>query len=299
MRMGVDYSERAADWPAFARALVSQGRTFVGRYLAHDPDHIASDTRAFTIAEAEALAGAGVDIFCWWENSPRHIGSETEQRALAGYDAGSEDAQLARDMMEYFGQPTRPVYFTVDTDTAADACRAYFNGVLSILPRSRAGVYGGYRVVHGLFQMDLVSYACQTEAWSYLNGTRQPPVWDPRAQLHQWTVPGHGTYAGSIGGIACDGLEALTDDFGQWRYGVVEAPEGDEDMNDKDREALYRSTVRTLGTHFDVAFLKAKADGATSVELAELEATRERDLAHEKEWLDPEHHIWPTLNVHV
>ena len=294
MKLGVDYSERSSNWPAFARALVANRRTFVGRYLATDLAYMPKDRRVLTKPEAEALAAAGVDVFVWWENSPNHVGSHTEQRVLDGYNAGADDARSAAAMMEYFGQPHRPVFFCVDYDLTPDACRAYFNGVLSVLPVERVGVYGGYYVVKGLFNMGLVKYAAQTEAWSYTQGTRNPPTWEPRAQLHQWCVPGHGTYGGNIGGIECDGLEAHAEDFGQWRYGVTVAPEtGDDEMTAQEHEALCRTTVRVLGTHFDVAYLRAKADGGTPEELAAILAKRTLDIAHEKAWLDPDGRIWP------
>lgn len=244
-----------------------------------------------TKAEAEALAAEGIDIFTWWENSPSHIGSQTEQRATAGYDAGALDAALAASTMAYFGQPDRPIYFTVDTDTTADACRAYFNGILSVLPVKHVGVYGGYYVVKGLFNMGLVKYACQTEAWSYTQGTRNPPTWEPRAQLRQWCVPGHGTYAGRIGGIECDGLEATAEDFGQWRYGVTVAPEGDVDVTAQEHELIVRGRASDVGQSFDAAIIKALIAGDKALAAAK-EIDKTAAVAAEKAKLDPAHAFW-------
>ena len=195
-------------------------------------------------------------------------------------------------MMAYLGQPQAPILFTVDTDTTVDAIRAYFNGCLSVLPLARMGAYGGYLVVKGLFNAGLIRYACQTEAWSYRNGTSRPPVWDERAQLRQWCVPGHGTFAGTIGGMGgIDGEEAVAEDFGQWRYGVPYAPQGDEDMTAQEHELLCRIRVATLSTSFDVAIIEAKQDG-DAAKVATLQAQAAIDIANEKARLDPTHVWW-------
>jgi hypothetical protein len=297
IRRGVDYSNPAADWPAFARALVSSGRTFVGRYLPYTLEYAPHDPRCLlTVREAEALAADGIDVFCWWENSPTHAGTRTERRATEGRSAGEEDAILAQAMMQYFGQPEAPIFFTVDADVDAPSVGPYFEGALSVVGFDRMGSYGGYRVTKWLLDHGLVKYACQTEAWSRLlpdgrMSSKGVLTWDPRAQLRQWTVTRPG-YPGLIGGIDCDGLDAMAEDFGQWRYGQTRPEEGD-DMIDRDREALYRSTVRTLGTNYDVAYLKAKEQGATPEQLAAIEEERDKAIAHEREWLDPEHRLWP------
>lgn len=232
MRLGVDYSTRAADWPAFARALVCSGRTFVGRYLAYDTSRIRSDRRALTIGEAEALAAAEIDIFCWWENSPTHVASRTERRATEGRAAGEEDAILAAAMMQYFGQPEAPIYFTVDADVRPEQVTAYFEGARSVVGLARMGSYGGYAVTKWLLDKQLVRFACQTEAWSRFDSAGRLSgagnlTWDPRAQLRQWTTTKPG-YPGRVGGLDCDGLEARALDFGQWRYGEGEEMTGEQ-----------------------------------------------------------------------
>lgn len=236
MRLGVDYSTRSNNWPAFAKALKAKKRTYVGRYLASNVARIPRDTRALSKAEAEALAAAGIDIFVWWENSPDHVGSHTIRRALDGRLAGVQDAKEAAAMMVYFGQPTKPIFFTVDYDLSYTAVRAYFEGAMSVVGFDRMAVYGGYSVVEGLLKNRIVKYACQTDAWRYGRG------WYPGAQLHQWT---HGSgYAGNINGIECDGLEAVVEDFGQWRYGQTVPEIGDDGMTPEQAEKLIESSAK-------------------------------------------------------
>lgn len=273
MRQGVDYSRNPADWDAFCDALLARGRDFVGRYLPWDLVYAPRDKRVLTTRECEAMARHGIEIFAWWENSPSHVGYKTERRALDGYNAGAEDARRAGDMMTHFGQPERPVYFCVDTDAHYTQVTPYFEGVLSVLPLSQVGVYGGYSVVHGLCKARLAQYACQTQAWMYGRG------WSPYAQLRQWTVSKPG-YPGYIEGVQCDGLDAMVDDFGQWTYG--ETYEEDDDMySDTDRTRDAYTAKRVLATSFDVKILEAKHQG-DAAEVLYLEKLKARDVRNEE-----------------
>lgn len=239
MQIGVDYSDQSANWASFARSLLDTGRSFVGRYLPYDLSRSSpsKDPRVLTVQEAEILASFGIDIFMWWEDSPTHRRVDTENRATDGRSAGIEDAILAHAMMQHFGQPEAPIFFTVDTDTDISQIAPYFEGAKAVVGYDRMGAYGGYFVIKGLFDKGLIKYACQTEAWSRFDSnwnmvSTGNPIWDPRAQLRQWvkTYPG---YAGWIGGIECDGLDAVASDFGQWRYGREYA-----EMNDIERQKL-------------------------------------------------------------
>jgi hypothetical protein len=253
MRLGVDYSERAPSWPAFARALVSSGRTFVGRYLADPlPYWEKNDKRVLTIEEAEALAAEDVSIFVWWENSPGHVAADTEWRATRGFEAGAYDARKAVEELTRFGVPGAVIYFTIDKDCDPLSTIPYFQGARSVLPQSQMAAYGGYRQIKALFDHGgLITYACQTEAWSrFLPDGRMSGKgelhWDPRAQLRQWTVTRPG-YPGTIGGLACDGLDALVEDFGQWIYGEEDDMTAEEYKALKDSSAKngYRSAIGT------------------------------------------------------
>lgn len=204
MRRGVDYSTRPRDWSAFARALRTQGYTFVGRYLSDRPKGITQD-------EYQALRREGLDVYAYYET--------TAAAALGGFDRGVAHARDAFARLEAFGASQAPVYFAVDVDTTGPRVEPYFRGVLSVTAdRSRVGAYGGYHVIRWLFDQGLITYGCQTEAWSRVDGKLR---FDPRAQIRQYTLPKHG--APTILGVSCDLTIATAADFGQWHR-----PEEDE-----------------------------------------------------------------------
>lgn len=250
----------------------------MGRYLASDVAYMPRDRRALTPDELRVLHAHGLAVILFWENSPDHVGSHTERRAWDGYDAGVEDAILARAMARYLGFPDdTPIYYCIDVDSTGRATEGYFQGVKHAEGNTPVGVYGGYTPVAYLFERGLVRYAVQTDAWRYGMG------WYHRAQIHQYTVPGP-NYAGNILGIECDGLEAITDDFGQW------AGE-DTDMTSEERDLLKRCRLATLSASFENAgnemILEAIAakigvDLNALPELRELRARQATDVANER-----------------
>jgi hypothetical protein len=189
---GVDYS-----WshPSIT-ALRQGGYTFACRYLSWD------QTKNLTPEEASSLAAAGIAVVCNWES--------TKGGALNGQAQGVADAREAQRQVAVCGQPAgRPIYFSVDVDaqtTDQPALDAYFDGVASVIGRSRTGAYGGYGVIKRLLDAGKIAWAWQTCTWS--NG-----LWDPRAQLRQVQVNG------TLDGVPCDFDQAQVADFGQWTTG--------------------------------------------------------------------------------
>jgi Domain of unknown function (DUF1906)/FG-GAP-like repeat len=194
-RYGVDYSF-ARPSPASIRAA---GFTFAARYLSYTP------AKDLSLSEANSLIAAGIDIVDNWE--------ATSDAALDGYSQGASDAAEAQAEAAACGAPsTRPIYFSVDFDAAADQQAAiddYFEGVASVIGLARTGAYGGYYVIQRLFDDGKITWGWQTYAWS-------GGQWDSRAQLRQ--------ILNGIDGDEEDEDEAVATDFGQWGTAAAPAP---------------------------------------------------------------------------
>lgn len=144
----------------------SQGYKFGASYLSPD---FSKNWPSNLIRSYEK---SGISCVFVWES--------TAQRSLEGYAAGRTDARWAISQAAPFN--VRVIYFAVDFDETpgqAPAVASYFRGVDSVLPVSKAGVYGGYYVVKRILDAHLASYAWQTYAWS-------GGQWDARAQLQQY-----------------------------------------------------------------------------------------------------------------
>ncbi|MEV6963782.1 DUF1906 domain-containing protein, partial [Hamadaea sp. NPDC051192] len=189
-RQGIDYSWGRPD----PSAIVAAGYSFVCRYVSWS-----TTGKNLTRAEADALRDAGLGIVTNWEYSANE--------ALNGYSAGVENATEAYRQAIACGMPSnRPIYFSVDfdaTEAQQSAINSYFDGVASVLGRSRVGAYGGYYVIKRLFDAGKITWGWQTYAWS--GGS-----WDSRAQLRQVQ---NGI---TVDGADCDRNEARAADFGQW-----------------------------------------------------------------------------------
>ena len=193
VRLGLDYS-----WGRpRPHVVVQSGYSFICRYLSRD-----TTGKNLTRAEADAARAAGLDIVVVWE----HSASE----ALGGYAQGAQNAREAVRQAAACGMPSdRPIYFAVDFDATPgqqSVINSYFDGVASVIPRSRVGAYAGYYVMDRLFNAGKITWGWQTYAWS---GGR----WDSRAQLRQ-VLNGI-----TVDGAPCDRNEAHAGDFGQWGSG--------------------------------------------------------------------------------
>lgn len=200
MTFGIDY--------AWGRPSVStlkkDGVEFVARYVSSP-----GNSKNLTLSEAKTLSSAGISIVVVFET--------TATRAEAGHAAGVADAKEALKEATACGMPSgRPIFFAVDEDTTVGPhVTAYFQGVASVLGLARTGVYGGYAVVKGCFDHNLVKWGWQTYAWS---GGR----WDARAQLQQYSN------SHTIDGVDVDYdrvAKATIHDYGQWTVGNAPKPQ--------------------------------------------------------------------------
>ena len=193
---GIDYSDASLT----AGSVAAAGYGFVCRYLSWLPN-----PKVLTLSEAQALTAADLGIVSNWESD----GLQDWQSGVPAdpYSQGAGHATEAERQALANGMPSsRPIYFSVDFDLQPamySALNLYFDGVASVIGRSRTGAYGGYHVIGELFDNGKIAWGWQTYAWS--GGS-----WDSRAQLRQVqndiTVSGHDA----------DLDQAMAADFGQW-----------------------------------------------------------------------------------
>jgi hypothetical protein len=200
--LGLDYSAGRPSGGAVAGA----GFGFVARYLANG----LSGRVDLTAGEVQDMHAHGVAVALVWE---RKLLNQPD-RATEGQPAGTADAQAADAQAKAIGLPDLPIYFAIDFDIpdynpgSADPraklgpVASYFDGIRSVLPAARVGVYGGYWAVKRVLDAGLAVWAWQTVAWS---GGQE----DPRIHLFQRI----GTV--TVDGVGCDVNEARQDQFGQ------------------------------------------------------------------------------------
>lgn len=184
---------------AWARPTVAQikavGAEWVARYLSPDK------SKNLRYDEVASYTAAGLATVTVWESAAG--------RALAGFAAGKSDAQAAEVQRKALGLPgDHVIYFAVDTDTDWPHVLPYFEGVASVLPQNRVGVYGGIKVIRGAYDAGY-RFLWQTVAWS-------AGVWHPKATIRQTGVK-------TLGGDA-DRDVAVFADFGQFPRPVQPKP---------------------------------------------------------------------------
>lgn len=187
---GVDYSWGRPD----PGGLYAAGKRFTFRYLSYN-----TTGKNITATERDALWAAGLAVCLNWENR--------SDDASDGYDGGHRNATEALKQARALGFPeSRPIYFSIDEDTSSNPGRvdAYLNGVGSVLPVSRIGVYGGYSTVKRAHETGAAAWLWQTYAWS---GGR----WYPGVHVQQYR---NGVLV--AGSSDCDLDRAMVSDYGQW-----------------------------------------------------------------------------------
>lgn len=206
---GVDYS---FDHPTPAE-LQQAGKKFACRYVY--PHSQAPNTKNLTRAEATALQAHGVEVVSNFES--------TSGRAMAGFNAGRDDARVASLQHGECGGPKdRPIYFSVDIDTAPSdypKLDQYLKGVASVLGVARTGVYGEYDLVKHAMDNGLVGrsssagffWAWQTYAWS-------AGKYDERCACAQ------DKNNVKLGSGTVDLDSAHCPDYGQWGFKAVTKP---------------------------------------------------------------------------
>jgi hypothetical protein len=177
-------------------ALKAAGVQGVMRYLSHDT------TKTLQRPEADDLAAHGIPMGVVFE--------DMAQRALDGYSAGMNDAQVALQMAagqrngySDLAMPAgRPIYFAADFDSQWPDIAPYYAGAAKILGQDRVGIYGGLAAVTGAANSGY-RWLWQTVAWSH-------GQWHPKATMRQQL--GEVT----INHVQCDVNDHQQDDWGQW-----------------------------------------------------------------------------------
>jgi glycoside hydrolase-like protein len=192
---GIDYAWSRPEPSVIAAA----GYEFVCRYVSHD-----TTGKNLTLAEAVRLSNAGLSLVIVFES--------TASRMLVGTSAGIADAQFAVAEAAKLGMPpTRPIYFACDFDATPGqqtVINAYLDGVATVIPRERIGMYGGYGPIKRAFDTGKITFGWQTYAWS-------GGAWDKRAQIQQYSNDQ------SLGGVkGVDLNRSTTEDYGQWKIGT-------------------------------------------------------------------------------
>lgn len=176
--------------------LKAAGKSFIARYLSHDP------AKNLTVTEAINYSKAGIDLVVVWEDA----GSG----AAGGYSAGRSDANTALAQARALGKPVNaPIFFAVDFDAAGPEIESYFTGVASVLGKERSGIYAGLDAVEYILDRKIVDWAWQTYAWSNHR-------WDKRAKLRQVLISlvSDPLY---LGGVQVDYDKSVAVNFGQWK----------------------------------------------------------------------------------
>jgi len=167
MAKGLDVGEDCTDQIG---CLTEGGFEFVGRYY-----NTNNPSKNLTLAEAQALAAAGLTVVAIWENGfPTTAGYFSDAK-------GVSDATAALKMAsQVIGQPEGSgIYFAVDYDaTAADVSgriTQYFQGVKSVLNAAEQqyeiGVYGSGATCQSLLDAGLVTLAWLSQSTGF-RGTK-------------------------------------------------------------------------------------------------------------------------------
>lgn len=226
---GIDYSWGRPD-PA---VIYASGFRFACRYFSHD-----TSGKNLTGAEAIRLRAHGVSIVSNWEYN--------KYDPLDGHAKGVSDAQTAIAQAIISGQPQgRPIYFSVDFDASTSQLATvakYIDGAVSVLGKSRVGVYGGNRTVDYIVGKGHCPWGWQTYAWS-------GDTISKHAQLYQYSN-GH-----TLDGVSVDWDRALTADFGAWDVETAETPPTTETEDDTATVGAWDYTPTIDGAAASIAAL--------------------------------------------
>lgn len=191
--------------------LYAAGKRFAMRYVGPGTDdkHLHADER-------DQIWAAGLDICLLAEGA---IDSAT-----GGYSVGVQHAQSALAGARALGAPDWvPIYFAVDFDVTSaqwPTVVAYFNGVASVIGRSRVGIYGSVRAIQWAARDGVATWFFQTYAWS-------AGQWFSGNHVEQYQ---NGV---SMAGGTVDLCRARQSNYGQWSSG------GAADMTDDESRRLF------------------------------------------------------------
>lgn len=144
--------------PSLAALFVSQGYSFVGRYLAPE-----CSWKRLTVDEARIINEAGLYIVSFFERY--------QDRAREGAPAGAEDGETTFQLAKEVGQPEgTTIYLPADYNAGPedfDAIEAYMRAADQQMPGYELGVYGSYSVCKAMYERGVTKKLMQTIAWSY------------------------------------------------------------------------------------------------------------------------------------
>lgn len=190
---GIDYSFARPD-PAM---LASRGIKHAGRYLYYPKyrDGTGRTSKGITRQEYDDLKGYDIDPWFFYEESADDV--------INGFDVGRVQAERAEEHRVREGLPELPIHFNWDRqgyDSDVPGMLNGLEGAASVIGLERTGFYGQYSMVKAAFDAGVISFACQTYAWSR-------GQWDPRATTQQWA---NGQWGGPV-----DFNRAMVPEFGQ------------------------------------------------------------------------------------
>ncbi len=204
---GVDYSWGRPDLDTLRRL----GYRFAVRYLSYDAPPYG---KVLTRHEAQAISDAGLGVVLVWEWQVND--------ALGGHTKGIQHAREAVRQAREIGAPDDVViYFAVDFDpnpTQWGTVRGYFEGVCSVIPFERVGVYGGIRTIDFCHTNSLARWLWQTYAWSGGQWHTQAHARQYRngAQVAGADVDLNEAMAGYIGQFMFTGPGGTAEKIGDW-----------------------------------------------------------------------------------
>lgn len=141
------------------REMKAAGAAGVERYGARRPN-----PKVLSVPERDLLFEAGLSITWVWE-----LG---EQRALAGFDAGYDDARYMLDLAHELGTPPGAgIYYVLEDPRPVarsqwPAVLRYVEGVRHAGGPFRVGGYGGQALVEEATRQGLITLGWQVEGWS-------------------------------------------------------------------------------------------------------------------------------------
>ncbi|GAB3971011.1 hypothetical protein GCM10029978_045390 [Actinoallomurus acanthiterrae] len=176
--------------------IAAAGYTFLSYYL--------TGPGSMTAAKVAACAAHGVAVIANFEQLADPTGR--------GHSGGQSDAQTALAAANACGIPgDRPIYFSLDYDVQPSgfaAVDAYLDGIASVLPPSRIGVYSSTWCIDHLAGNGKASWFWQSMSGGFSGG--QNATLNPHTHIWQrgyYTTPG---------GASCEWDYAITTDYGQW-----------------------------------------------------------------------------------
>jgi hypothetical protein len=183
---------------ASSKLFISQGYTFVGRYLAD-----ASSWKRLSLTEAKVISDSGLYIVSFMERY--------SDRVCEGASAGTEDGKLGLQYAKEVNQPEgSTIYYCVDCDAQSsnyDAIEAYLRAADKEIVGYELGVYGSYSVVKEMYERGVCKKLAQTVAWSHGRKYENANFYQSQIDI-------------TANGLGID-LDETNGDAGGWKIGMA------------------------------------------------------------------------------